>query len=241
MLFARDFREIARNALRGRWAVAVGTGFVAVLLGASSLGYGSGASAGSRRAADPRMEYFWGSDLWYTLAPFFLALSTMLVLWGLVLFIIGGAATLGYAKFNLNLVDGKEARFGDLFSRFDRIGSGFCMQFLRTLFILLWSFLLIIPGIIAAYRYAMTHFIMTENPNIGTLEAINRSKEMMYGNKWRLFCMQLSFIGWYLLSIILTFGIGLLWVGPYVEAANAAFYREISGPVRPQKDSVEYL
>ncbi|HHU72379.1 MAG TPA: DUF975 family protein, partial [Clostridiales bacterium] len=57
--------------------------------------------------------------------------------------------------------------------------------------------------------------------------AIGYSKEMMVGNKWRLFCMQISFIGWFFLCL-LTLGIGLLWLNPYIEAANAAFYRDVS-------------
>ena len=73
----------------------------------------------------------------------------------------------------------------------------------------------------------MTPYIMVENPEYGALDAISYSKEMMVGNKWRLFCMQLSFIGWAILCLF-TLGIGFLWLNPYTEAANAAFYRDVS-------------
>ena len=84
-----------------------------------------------------------------------------------------------------------------------------------------------IPGIIASYRYAMTPYILLENPGMTANEAIKKSKELMQGNKWRLFCLQFSFIGWSILCVF-TLGIGFLWLVPYMEAANAAFYREIS-------------
>ena len=93
---------------------------------------------------------------------------------------------------------------------------------------LLWSLLLIIPGIIAGYSYAMTGYILAENPELTASEAIARSKEMMAGNRFRLFCLHFSFIGWEILCT-LTLGIGNLWLRPYKQAAEAAFYREISG------------
>lgn len=74
----------------------------------------------------------------------------------------------------------------------------------------------------------MTEYILAEHPEFTASEAIDRSKQMMSGNRWRLFCMQFSFIGWDILSA-LTLGIGSLWVRPYKQAATAAFYREVSG------------
>ena len=91
------------------------------------------------------------------------------------------------------------------------------------------AFFAIITGIIAGYSYAMTSYILAENPELTASEAIERSKQMMSGNRWRLFCVQISFIGWEILSALLTFGIGGLWITPYKQAATAAFYREISG------------
>lgn len=99
---------------------------------------------------------------------------------------------------------------------------------MRGLYTFLWSLLFIIPGIIAAYSYAMTGYILAEDPELTAGEAISRSKEMMSGNRFRLFCLQFSFIGWEILSA-LTLGIGNLWLRPYKQAAVAAFYREISG------------
>ena len=84
---------------------------------------------------------------------------------------------------------------------------------------------------IFAIVFGIALFILgsAENPELTASEAIERSKQMMSGNRWRLFCLQFSFIGWDLLSALLTFGIGSLWITPYKQAATAAFYREISG------------
>ena len=88
--------------------------------------------------------------------------------------------------------------------------------------------MLVVPGVIATYSYAMTDFILADNPELTATEALNKSKEMMIGNRWRLFCLQFSFIGWGILAS-LTFGIGNLFLTPYTETAVAAFYREVSG------------
>lgn len=101
------------------------------------------------------------------------------------------------------------------------------MQFFQGMLIFLWSLLFVIPGIIASYRYAMTPYILAENMDLSVMEAISESKRLMKGNKLRLFFMELSFLGWQILCV-LTLGIASLWVGPYMEAAKAAFYREIS-------------
>ena len=93
----------------------------------------------------------------------------------------------------------------------------------------MWSLLLLIPGIIASYSYAMTPYILANHPELTAREAIARSKELMSGNRWRLFCLEFSFIGWALLSS-LTMGIGSLFLTPYTQAAKAAFYRDLLDP-----------
>ena len=96
------------------------------------------------------------------------------------------------------------------------------------LFIILWYLLLIVPGIIAAYSYSMTFYILADDPNISAIDALNKSKSMMDGHKMDLFLMSLSFIGWALLCI-LTLGIGLLWLIPYMNVSIAKFYQDIKG------------
>ncbi|MGB4658596.1 MAG: DUF975 family protein [Mobilitalea sp.] len=232
MLYAADFRSTAREGLNGNWSVAVGTGFVAALLGVGASG-GSGVNIYNNYN---RGDYnnLLHSEVGIFLLPFFIGMFTIAFAFLLVAFFCGGAATLGYCRFNLNLIDHNEPRFNNLFSKFDIFWKAFGMQFLIGLYTLLWSLLFIIPGIIAGFSYAMTPYILEENPNMGINEAIGISKEMMRGNKWRLFCLQISFIGWSFLCLF-TLGIGYLWLAPYCSAADAAFFKEVSGKNNPQQ------
>ena len=118
----------------------------------------------------------------------------------------------------------------DLENLFDGFRGGrytrvFCAIFLVQLFTILWTLLLIIPGIIKAFSYALTPYIIMDEPELTARQAITRSCEIMEGRRWKLFCLYLSFIGWGILSI-LTFGIGFLWLVPYMNASVAAFYED---------------
>ena len=207
MLKAKDFRYYARESLRGRWLKAGGAGLVAGLLGGaissgwSSGSSGSGAESGSSAVGTDMLASLGsGPDVPPMLLAILMGVGLVLLLWAIVILVIGGATTLGYAKYNLNLVDDKNPKLKDIFSQYDRLGTGFGMQFFRGLFTFLWSLLFVIPGIIASYSYYMTPFILCERPDMTAREAIRESKELMRGNKWRLFCLEFSFIGWELLA-----------------------------------------
>lgn len=113
---------------------------------------------------------------------------------------------------------------GCLFQEFN--SRVYSTMILTTVYTWLWSLLLIIPGIIKGYSYAMTQYIMEDNPELSNNAAIEESMRMMDGHKWELFCLHLSFIGWALLCI-LTLGIGMLWLMPFMETAQAAFYEDL--------------
>ena len=106
-----------------------------------------------------------------------------------------------------------------------KIGSNIVLSVIQGLYLFLWS---IIPfaGLIKRYSYAMTYYIKVENPNLTANEVITKSREMMLGYKWKLFCLDLSFIGWHLLDLI-TLGVASLWIAPYKAAAYAHFYDEL--------------
>lgn len=97
---------------------------------------------------------------------------------------------------------------------------------LAYVLIFLWTLLFIIPGIIKTFSYAMTPYILDENPELGPSEAIHRSRLMMKGHKFDLFWLWLSFIGWGILNLF-TAGIGSLWLMPYMYTSTAAFYQEV--------------
>ena len=108
------------------------------------------------------------------------------------------------------------------------VGGNIILGLLSTLFVFLWSLLFIIPGIVKAYSYSMAYFIKVDHPEYTPTQALDESKRIMDGNKMKLFMLDLSFIGWLILGS-LTFGIGTLWVTPYMKAAHAEFYRDIIG------------
>ncbi len=232
-----EYRAAGRSALTGRWGLAIGVMVVAALLG----GIGSGLGFDFNLDIDVNdAHYVFNSDLLDRVLLFlqrFKPLFAFLELLGLVQLIIGGPIMIGYDRFNLHLVDRQEAKFGDLFSAFDIFGQAFWLRLRMLLQIIGWTLLLIVPGIIAALRYSMASYIMAEYPGISAGEAIERSKAMMDGHKKELFLLELSFIGWILLSA-LTLGILSLWVTPYLQATTAVFYRKLAGnqAAEPQQD-----
>jgi len=145
---------------------------------------------------------------------------------GIISFIVGGPLSLGYTTLILLISRNQKPNFAILFGGFKRFGTSFAAYFLRLIFIILWTLLLIIPGIVACLRYSQTYYILSEDENIGPLEAISKSKEMMVGNKWKLFYLYCRFIGWFILCIV-TLGLAGLYVGPYISQSCANFYNDL--------------
>ena len=144
------------------------------------------------------------------------------------LFVLAGPLMVGLAQFFLHVADRNDPQINDLFAHFKNLGNTLVMYLLITLFTFLWSLLFIIPGIIAGISYAMAPYILAEHPEIKASDAIKMSKQMMQGHKGEYFVLQLSFVGWILLCII-TCGIGFIFLSPYMSAANAEFFNEVSG------------
>ena len=215
------YKLTAKTVLSGNWMLAVGASFVVALLGGIVSGYNLNLTLDIDAEALQYLPDFIISYL-RIVAPIALVL-------GIIQFIVGGMIQLGYCRFLLNLHDGQEASFKDIFSQTHRFADGFCLMFLKALFVFLWSLLFVIPGIVATYRYAMAPFILAEHPGMRASEAIDASKYMTMGSKMDLFILDLSFIGWDLLCV-LTLGIGYLWLNPYRSMAYTVFYREFASP-----------
>ncbi len=147
---------------------------------------------------------------------------------GIGALILTGPLTFGLAKVFLNLTRSDEpVKIEDAFSGFTSdIGGNIILGLLIAVFTFLWSLLFIIPGIVKAYSYSMAFYIKHDNPSYTWQQCIDESRRMMSGNKMRLFLLDLSFIGWIIVGA-LCFGIGTLWVTPYIEAAHTNFYEDI--------------
>lgn len=178
MKISADYRMLALDALRGKWKTAVLTGIAASALGATIVSSSNSVVSNSNQAKDIHFNLFAQPNGGRLLAVLLVGIG----LWAILQLIVGGAVQLGYAHFNLNLVDGNDAAISDLFSQKDRLWDGFCMKFLQGLYIALWSLLLVIPGIVKTYSYAMTPYIMSEHPSLTANEAITESRRI-YGRQ----------------------------------------------------------
>ena len=159
-----------------------------------------------------------------------------LVLSGVVIFsaIIGGlysifvtdALTVGTCNYFIKNTYSTPS-FSDAFSGFKvKYGRNIGTLLLVGIKTVLWTLLFIIPGIIKSFEYAIIPYILADDPEISSKDAFKKAKQMMKGNKWRLFKLEFSFIGWFVLCV-LTLGIGTFFLIPYINAANAEFYVEL--------------
>lgn len=237
MKYAADFRQIARETLHGKWKAAILVCFVAVLLGAAGTDgltlelelendwakaviQFAGVTVGSFGGGRSSLLGSFLLDYAKTIA----LVSAVISIFSLV---FGCIVQIGYYRFHLNLLDRKDASIKNLFQYFYNWKTIFVANILQFIYITIGLLLLIIPGVIMIFNYRMVGYILAEYPEMTASEALKKSKEMMSGNRWRLFCLEFSFIGWELLCAF-TLGIGQLWLIPYKETAVAAFYRDIS-------------
>jgi len=228
MKYAADFRQEARAALQGKWPLAILVGLVAAILGGATSGGPefkinfTGGSLNANIQYAGQTIYSWGDGITPGLRAVLVGGAIYLILAAIVLgvlyFILGSVIEVGYARFNLNLTAGEKPPFETLFSYFPY-----------------WKTIAVTMLLQAVYSYAMTGYILAEHPELTAGEAIAQSKDMMAGNRWRLFCVQFSFIGWDILCA-LTLGIGNLALRPYRHAAEAAFYRELCGGTVPEDE-----
>ena len=119
---------------------------------------------------------------------------------------------------------GAPATLEDLGVGFKSFSPAVKTMFFTDLYIFLWSLLLIIPGVVKSYSYRMVPYLIADHPELSTREILDLSRSMMEGNKWDAFVLDLSFIGWNILTA-LTFGlVGIFYAGPYQMQTNANLY-----------------
>ena len=225
MLTSKELRVKAWNSLKGKYWRAFLVILVLGLLasGGTSLQTSSQTLTETINLVDPSemdetMEL--GAAVVGTIA------TAMAVVGMAISLFVGNAADVGLAHYFILNTDSKPS-FADAFY-------GFKVKYLRNIGTLLlvgiklalWSLLLVVPGIIKSFEYAIIPYILADDPEITSKEAFRKAKEMMMGNKWRLFKLNLSFFGWFVLCVV-TCGLGTPFLLPYVSAANAEFYAEL--------------
>lgn len=150
--------------------------------------------------------------------------------------IISGSFALSFAIMSLKAIKGEGIEVMNIFSGFENFVNALVLYLYQGLIVFLWSLLFIVPGILKSLSYSMTFYILAENPDFKAKQAMDESESLMKGHRWEYFKLNLSFIGWFVLSL-LTFGILNLWISPYMEIATAVFYQDLKmqkyGTVNP--------
>ena len=132
----------------------------------------------------------------------------------------------GYNILWLGVIRDEKVDYGTLFDGFKDYLRVLLTLFLTGIYTFLWSLLLIVPGIVKAYSYSMTPYVLKDNPQLSYDAAIEKSMCLMNGHKMKLFLLDLSFIGWGILCL-LSLGIGFLFLSPYMECTHASFYEDL--------------
>lgn len=153
---------------------------------------------------------------------------------GIAGIIFAGPLLLGFYRITTNVVRGKkDINLGELFCAFKgHFANALVVHLMTSLFILLWSLLFFVPGIVKSYSYSMAQYILQDDPTKSWKQCMDESKKMMHGHKGQLFCLDLSFIGWMLLGFLCCC-VGVAFVYPYREVARANFYMALKAMNEP--------
>ncbi|MBE6062861.1 MAG: DUF975 family protein [Clostridium butyricum] len=190
----------AKNQLKGKWGIAVIAFLIGIIISSIFVSIDNFVESGSLKVI--------------------LKISNCFVT---------GAMSYGLSNISLNFANNDEVQISDIFAGFNRkvylkiLG----LSLLVSIIVIIGIIFFIVPGIILALRYSQVYFILIEDNDKGVIECMKESAEMMKGHKWEFFVLQLSFILWVILSII-TFGIALLWVTPYISVTYANYYKSLS-------------
>lgn len=226
------FMEKAKKRLSGSWGTAIGAAavfFGICVLSSAVVQFGGIFFQMAGAVVTPLIS---ASDsavaavilILMTFLLFALFLVTVIVLQ----FALYSGMTFGYTKFMILFTRGESVEIAQLFESFRSKGlfkTVLGTYFLKSLYIGLWGLLFVIPGYVALYSYAMTMFILAENPNLRASQALEKSRKMMRGHRAELFWLHCRFIGWGLLTA-LSGGVGLLWLYPYMMCATVLFYEK---------------
>ena len=225
MLKSKELRKKAWESLKGKYWMAFAVIFVTGLI--ASIG---NAFVSFGQQLGEVLGMVEPAELDSTMAIGALVLSgvviTSAIIGALFSIFVTNAITVGVNNYFIKNTDSKPS-FKDAFSGFKvKYGRNIGTLLLVGIKLVLWTIFFVIPGIIKKYEYSIIPYILADDPEISSKDAFKKAKEMMNGNKWRLFKLELSFFGWFLLCV-LTLGIGTFFLIPYLNATNAEFYVEL--------------
>ena len=223
---AREIRERAWGKLgeNGGWGAAIGGVILAFVISyvINSLAQalcGVGAFAEMARNVQAGVL---SQDEFVKAMPKFMGALFVVVL---VAYYVNAVFRYGLSALSIAVMRGG-ARIGHAFSGFGKGWSTLWLMALAHLYIFCWTLLFVIPGIRAAFSYALIYLIKADHPDWDADRCIGESKRLMEGNRWRYFCFCLSFLGWWILGV-LTCGLAFIFIMPYFNVAKASFYEEL--------------
>ena len=229
-----ELKERGKAAFKANYWRCVLCGFLLmIVLGSLSFSTGRSGSEGGDNGGQQAIDYFNNATpeqktaLALVLTGVLGIVSIGLIIGLLLKIFIFNPVAVGCYEFFKENIDDNDTTLDVLMTGFGDYLHVFITLFLRDLFLFLWTLLFIIPGFVKLYSYRMVPYIIKDNPELSATEVITLSRQMMRGNKFNAFILDLSFIGWYILGM-LTFGLVIIfWTQPYKQSTNAALYLEI--------------
>ena len=225
-----DFKRAALSSLKGKWGLGAGASFLYYII--STIGmfiigfplfflgilFSEIMNASASVAGDETLNAVGAISYVLTFAII-----------SIILIGVQSIMAYGYCNVTLRLAKKESTTIDDLFEGFRKknIFKSIKLAVLMSVYVFLWSLLLIVPGIIKCFSYSMAYYIMLDHPEYTASEALKKSQEMMKGHKFDLFILSLSFIGWFILGIAIAFftlGIPFLWIYPYYFTTVSHFY-----------------
>lgn len=206
MILRKELKKNAKNQLKNNWLISIGVTIIATIL---------------LFLVDRISNYVINDE------------SIIISILGMIItFFLSGLISVGVCKFFINLVNKSNPKFSDLWYgfNFNRVIKVCGVSLLLGIIITIGMLLLVVPGIIFALMYSQIYYILADKPNISIIECLKESSRIMKGHKIELFILELSFIGWIVLTIV-TLGVAGLYYLPYYNTTLAKFYLEVKNEI----------
>lgn len=217
-----ELKENAKKFFKFNYWKMVLVTFILTLLGGG--GGGGGFNVSYTRSFDLGSGHMSSSEMMGFLAAFFTTFTIVMIIAVAMSVFLYNPLLVGAQRFFV-VSHYQKAKLDELgFAFSNGYGNVVKTMFLKGLFTSLWTLLFIVPGIIKGYEYRMIPYILAENPGIDYRDAFAASRQMMDGNKWNAFVLDLSFLGWNFLSVFTCGILSIFYVGPYVFMTNAELY-----------------
>jgi len=223
-----EIKTSAKNVLRQRYWIPFLVSLIASFLSGDNSGGGASFSYSFSTPSSLMNTYqsFTWEEFLIFISIFAIVFAVVFIFAFAFIMFLGNPVSVGKRRFYMENRD-RETSVGKLFFAFNKSYMNIVkVMFMKRLFIFLWSLLFIIPGIIKSYEYKMVPYILSENPDMDWRRALELSREMTRNEKFEIFVLDLSFLGWILLGL-LACCIGAIFVQPYIDATDAELYQKM--------------